>query len=317
MLEQLKFVQGSVAKKEFLPSLTHFVIEEGTVRGYNGTIALCSPIPFEVACKPKAEPLVRAIGNCNATVQLALTPTGRLSVKSGAFKAFIDCTQEETPHVMPSGDMFSIDGEALIKALEVVEPFIGSDASRPWATGVLLDQTSVFATNNVTVVEYWTAIPFPRLINLPRMAVKEMLRVGLAPHSAQADEHSITFHYPNGCWIRSQLYDAAWPDMRKILDKENSATPVDSRLFDGLEAVKHFTDKMGRVYINNGVLSTQKDGLEGASYEIPDMQYEGVFNIEMLSLLNSVATSCDFSQWPKACLWFGERVRGAIIGLRS
>ena len=73
MLNELKFVQGSVAKKDFLPALTHFAIADGKVRGYNGSIALCSPIPFDIVCNPKAEPLVRAIANCSDTVALALT----------------------------------------------------------------------------------------------------------------------------------------------------------------------------------------------------------------------------------------------------
>ena len=76
MLTSLKFVQGAVAKKDFLPALTHFVIENGTVRGYNGMLALCSPIPFDIACKPKAESLVKAIANCNETVTLSLTQRG-------------------------------------------------------------------------------------------------------------------------------------------------------------------------------------------------------------------------------------------------
>ena len=43
MLNELKFVQGSVAKKELLPSLTHFKIEDGHIRGFNGTIAISAP----------------------------------------------------------------------------------------------------------------------------------------------------------------------------------------------------------------------------------------------------------------------------------
>ena len=106
MLTELKFVQGAVAKKDFIPSLTHFIIEDGTVRGYNGMLALCSPLPFDIACKPKADSLVKAIANCAETVQLSLTPAGRLSIKSGKFKAFIDCIPDETtPHVQPEGEM--------------------------------------------------------------------------------------------------------------------------------------------------------------------------------------------------------------------
>ena len=40
VLSALKFVQGSVAKKDFVPALKHVVIENATVRGFNGVLAL-------------------------------------------------------------------------------------------------------------------------------------------------------------------------------------------------------------------------------------------------------------------------------------
>ena len=54
LLDALKFVQGSVAKKELQEGLTHFRIVDGTVRGFNGTISLCSPVPLNIDCTPKA-----------------------------------------------------------------------------------------------------------------------------------------------------------------------------------------------------------------------------------------------------------------------
>ena len=42
MLAELKFVQGAVAKKDFIPSLTHFEIKDGMIKGLNGSLALCA-----------------------------------------------------------------------------------------------------------------------------------------------------------------------------------------------------------------------------------------------------------------------------------
>ena len=140
MLKALKFVQGAVSRKDFLPALTHFRIQNGTVRSYNGIMALCTPIALDIDCIPKADSLVKAIGHCDETVSLSITPTGRLSVRSGSFKALIDCVQEETPHVLPEGEEIQIDGQGLLKAFEIIYPFIGDDASRQWINGVLLDK---------------------------------------------------------------------------------------------------------------------------------------------------------------------------------
>lgn len=318
MLKELKFVQGAVAKKDLIPALTHFVIEGGKVRGFNGTLALCSPIALDIACKPKALPLIAAINNCKDTVQLSLTPKGRLSIKSGAFKALVECVDGDTAHANPEGEHVALDGASLLNAMKVVEPFIGDDASRPWTNGVLLKGASAFATKNVTLIEYWVGTPFPHVVNIPRAAVREMVRINEAPTHAQlVPGSSMTFHYSDGRWVRTQLLSTEWPDLSKILDKPSTQNAIDTRLFEGLRTVKPFVDKMGRIYFHGGVISTHIDLEEGATYDVPDLHDDGVYNIEMLMDLEGVVQTIDFSAYPGACLFMGDRLRGAIIGIKK
>jgi len=317
MLAALKFVQGSVAKKDFIPALTHFSIKEGKVRGYNGALALCTPIPFDIACNPKAEPLIKAIGHCDDTVALSMTPAGRLSVKSGAFKALIDCVDGETPHVEPEGETVEVDGEALLLSLKVLEKFIGDDASRPWSNGILLKGQTAFATNNVTLVEYWTGATFTRPLCLPRAAVKEILRIGEPPESAQCTDSSITFHFAGDRWLRTQLISTEWPDLQKVLDKASTQQPIDARIFQALVKLKPFCDKFGRIFINEQGISTHENWAEGASYELQQEALEGLYNVDMLANLEGTAVSIDWSTYPAPCLFQGDRLRGAIIGMRK
>jgi DNA polymerase III sliding clamp (beta) subunit (PCNA family) len=317
MLKELKFVQGAVAKKDLLPALTHFRIEGGTVRSFNGALALCSPIKLDIDCTPKAEPFVKAIANCKETVSMSMTPAGRLGIKSGSFKAFIECVEEETPHVVPEGKEFGIDGDALLNALKVINPFIGDDASRPWSNGVLLKGQSAFATNNVSLIEYWIGSTFPIVCNVPKAAVREMLRINEPPERAQVDDRSISFHYSDGRWIRTSLLEISWPNLSKILDVQCDAKPIDSRIYEGLEVIKPFVDRLERVYIHDGVMRTTPVDGEGASYDIPDFPYEGVYQLKILNLLKGVADSIDFGSYPKPCIFYGNRLRGAIIGMRA
>lgn len=319
MLKALRFVQGAVAKKDLLPALTHFVIQGGTVRGFNGSLALSSPIETDIECLPRADSLVKAIANCGEEVKLSITAAGRLSIKSGKFKAFVDCIDEKNPpHALPDGADLHIDGVALLKALEVIDPFVGNDASRPWTNGVLLKGQSAFATNNVMLAEYWTGFDMPAAINLPGSAVNEMLRIKEPPTRAQLTDTAITFHYESGRWIRAQLLAAEWPDVSKILDKPSNAVPLDAALFDALESIRPFVDKMGRVLCHeDGSVSTHEPGSElGASVDTPEFRHKGIYQIDMLRLLKGIATHADFTLYPAPCMFFGERLRGAVIGMR-
>lgn len=317
MLEQLKFVQGSVAKKDFLPALTHFAIENGTVRGYNGKLALCCPIPFDIACKPKAEPLLAAIRKCKDTVQLSVTAAGRLAVRSGAFKAFVDCAEGETPHVLPTGQRVELDGACMLAALHAVERYVGNDASRPWSNGVLFAGQSAFATNNITLVEYWMQSAMPFVVNIPQAAVKELLRIDEAPTHAQHDESSVTFHYSGNRWLRTQLLQTNWPDLARVLNQPSTPKPIPPELFVGLENIKPFTDKLGRVYMRGGALHTHDETDAGASHAVEGLEAEGIYNVDMLQLLDGSAEAVDFGLYPKPCMFYGDHLRGAIVGLRG
>lgn len=319
MYKELKFVSGAVGKKNFIPELQHFKIENRHVRSYNGVIALCSPINFDIDCIPKAEPFVKAINNCEENIVLGMTKANRLSVRSGVFKAFIDCLpMDKEAHVEPEGDMvIQIDGEKLVEGLSVVHKFIGRDAARPWSTGALLSNQSIYATNNVVFVEHWMGFSLPKPCNIPFQAVNEIIRIKDAPITAQMSDTSLTFHYPDGKWIRCQLLDNDWPDVVPLFANatgENKMELTDD-LFAGVAAVKPFTDEFGRLHFYDGGVHTSRAKEEGASFDLTTT-FEGVYQHEMISLLEGVATHADLTCYPKPCPFFGDKVRGLIIGMR-
>ena len=314
VLSALRFVKGAVSTKDLVPEMKHLVIDTGTVRAYNGVLALSSPIDFDVDCKPKASTFVSAIGNCREVTTLGITPSGRLRIASGSFKAYVECVEGPTPHLLPEGEEIAIDGERLLKAVRILTPFIGNDASRPWVNGLLLRGHSAYATNNVCLVEYWLGAHTPFEANIPIHAIKEMDRIGTAPTHVQISNNSISFHYPNGQWIRSQLYSTEWPDLSRVLDRPSTQVPVPAGLFEGLEAMRTFTDRDDLVYFGRGGINTSQQEGEGASYAVPDLHPEGIFKAGMLRLLDGVATTADFTQYPQPTMFQGDNLRGAIIG---
>lgn len=314
MLDELKFVAGAIAKKDSVPYMTHLAIKDETVTSYNGVIALCSPIAFDIDCKPKADLLIKAIGNCKGTISLSMTEAGRLKVQSGKFKAFIDCLSEETPNIEPEGEVLDIDGALLIRALSKLYKFIGENPNHLWANGILLANGSAYATNNVCVIEHWLGVKAKVPINIPKAAIREIIRIKQIPEKIQVAERSITLHYPNKQWIKSQLLETKWPDISKILNVESNPKPIDNSIFEGLEVLKPFTDKLGSIYFSEGLISTSTDMTTGSLYEVPSLSVDALYNIEMLSLLKDTAITIDWTRSP--ALFFGDGLRGAIIGMR-
>jgi DNA polymerase III sliding clamp (beta) subunit (PCNA family) len=316
LLATLKFVAGAVARKDHVAALTHYKIKDGRVTGSNGSMAISAPITLDLDCMPKAVPFFKAIQTCKDTISMHMTPGGKLSVKSGKFKALIESYPEDFP------DQFAPEGveiklvAPLIPALKILDKFIAEDASRPWARGILLRGKSAFATNNIAIAEYWLGEAVPFDLNIPQAAVTELIRIGEEPSLIQVTDRAATFHFSGDRWIKTQLYSTEWPDIGRVLNAKSSMMPWPAELTEALESLKEFTGQLDQVYMEPGVIRTHQSDEEGATAEIPFFQGQASFNRTQLALVGSVAEAIDLNLYPKPCLFKGGKLRGAIIGMR-
>jgi DNA polymerase III sliding clamp (beta) subunit (PCNA family) len=315
MLKELQFVQGAVARKDFQPALVHFHITAGKIQGYNGVLALGCPIALDLDVTPNATQLVKAVQSCKDTVAVSMTASGRLAIKSKNFKAFVECFPGGFPEIIPTGKRLEPTAP-ILPALRVLAPCIAEDASRQWARGILFRERSLFATNNVVLIEHYIGDAWPIEMNLPGEAVKELLRIGEEPESLLVEDGAVTFCFSGNRWLRSQLYTAQWPDVSRVLDTESRQAPLPfrSEALDGLAA---FLDEGGRIYFQDGKASTSHTEGVGAAVELPNIPEKGIFNYQMLRLALDRASTFDFSPYPKPCPFFGERLRGVLMGMKA
>jgi DNA polymerase III sliding clamp (beta) subunit (PCNA family) len=318
MLDALNFVKGAVARKDFVPVQQHFLIRGGIIRAFNGLIGLSSPIPVDIDCAPKANQLIKAIESCEGTVALSLTETGRLLVRSGRFKTFVDTTEPETfPVYAPQGKRINLDSD-ILPALRYLEPFIADDASRQWACGIMLDGESAFATNNIVLQQYWLGFKFPCRVNIPGAAIRELLRIGESPTALQMDETRVTFFYPEQRQITTNVYETEWPQTDQLLSRDSNQSPFPDGFFDVIERLIPFCDDLGRVYFTGNRISTSPDpDNAGTTIDLPGVPVAGCFNAKQLLRLKDVALSIDFESYPLPSLFYGDVARGLIVGLRT
>ncbi len=318
MLNDLKFVMGAVAKKDFVPSLQYFKITGGRILGFNGVIAISTPTDLAVDAMPKAVPFIKAIERVpeGAEVALNLTNAGRLSLKAGPFRAYVELSDNaDYPDIVPKGEIVPL-APGLLAVLRALSPFMGIDASRPWAMGIRLVGQSAFATNNICLVEHWLPMAFPSQLIIPSMAITEMLRIKVEPTGIQVEERAVTFHYPSGAWLRTAVVDGEWPDLSRILDQPHGAAPIHPELFDAVKRLDAFTEKDNRIFLREGIVATSATEGDGALVELPGFAGVGCHHLTELLKLDEVATHIDWTTWPGPCLFFGGMMRGAIIGMR-
>lgn len=319
MLDAIRFTRGAIAKKDFVAELTHFRIAQGRITGFNGMMALSAPIDLDLDVRPKADTFAKAVHACETTTTMHVTPTGRLSIKSGKFKALIECFPEEQAAEPFEPKGWPIDmGPRFMDAIRALAPFTGIDASRPWAMGIMLQGQSAYATNNVIFAEYWHGHTMPFPMNIPKEVITELLRINEDPQQVLATENSITFYFSGDRWLRSTLYSTNWPEQAfRLFDMHQfQYEPTPDGLFEALDKLKPLLDKENRVYFRDGGVATcLSDEAGGAHVEVDDLIEGPAFSFPALTLLNGV-THIDFMPHPKPCGFLADGMRGMILGLR-
>lgn len=313
MIDSIRFVQRAVSSKKFNPVLTHFLIRNEQVKGFNGTLGLCGPIECQLDMAPNAAQFIRAINACEDTIALSESK-GRLCVKSGKFRTFVDCVKlDEFPDIQPAGTIIRLVNP-ILPVLKKLEPFVATDASRAWSCGVLLRGQSAFATNNVALIECWLGYDFPHEVNIPHEAVRELIRIGDEPYALQFCEDRITFLFEEDRWLTTLVYALDWPDVYKVLDLSSNmnAQPIRPEFFDAVETLLPFTDDMNRIHLHPDHISTGTEEL--ATTVAVVTPGAGIWNGHVLMALKGVTNTIDLTADKGA--FFGDNIRGMIMAFR-
>lgn len=319
MLDALRFVSGAVSKLDTVPALSHYRVEAGFVMGFNGTVAICSPIDLQLTATPNAEQFYRALKSCDDVVSITQTHNGNLRVKSGTFSALVDCLPDAYPAVAPDGPAFAVKpGMGVL--LKKLVPIISNDPMKLWANGALFaPDGTITVTDGVVMAQAYTGDYIKGVCNVPAVALREVVRTGLDPVALQYGDQSLTFHFDGGKWLRTTLFNAAWP-MHKldgILGRAANPVQINPAFFAGVEKLAPFGDDFAKVAFDPIGFHIE-DGA-GQQRARVDMLVQdgaaGIYNARLLLKIKDLAKWADFSQYPAAALWSGDSVRGAIMSM--
>ena len=318
MLEALNFVKAAVNVNGLSTNHLHVTLGDGFVKSFNGSMALYSPIDLHIEASPKAIPFMKAIASCKDTdtTTMHLTPTGKLAIKSGKFKCFIDSIEDPFKDIEPEGDKIPLSKDFL-EAMMVLSPFMSADSFKPWACSMLLTDNSIMVTNNVIAIEYWMKKKFPVTVSLPKGTVKTLLSIKDVPTHMSMSANTATFYYEGGRWLRTSVNDLdQWPveQLRTILNTPCTPTPPLAGFFDGVKTLSPFASDFSGITFNEDGMSTSNHDNDGASLDFEGLT-QSHFHHKHLMLLAPIVDSIALDNWPKACVFYGKNLRGAIMGM--
>lgn len=320
MLPSLRFAQRATDGN---PQSAFFKIADGRVTGFNGTIAMSAPLQLSFNAAPAAVPFVKAINACEGVVSIAQESAHKIIVTSGKFKASIPCIPiKEVQSVEPEGKVYG-DVTNLVECFKVLRPFLVDevDTGKDWSRNIRVSKGYAYVTDNTVLIQYWFGTVFPVPINIPLEAISEVIHIPEKLESVQMNENSITFHFENGLWLRSQLNISPWPNIEAIIDKTFDFSKLSKITEEFREACLKLGKFGGKDHLEIYFRGTDMATSRKETNDIATIQIEapasGCYAVKHLNKILNVATSIDFTSYPKPACFIGKNLRGIFVGVRE
>ncbi len=317
LLTALEFC-SCIAEKVGAAYETHVGLKANWAIAFNGIVAAGAPIVEDIYCYPHTLLLVEALSKCDENFSLTQLDNGRLSIKSGKFKAVVPCLDPQLmQEALPDPQIVGITNK-FKDAVEAVGALASENAQHILTASVLMNGATVISTNRTMLFEYWHGLDLPPNIPLPKEFIKALVKHKKNLTGFGFSNCSATFYFEDGCWLRTQLYAMDWPDVSRILNIEGNLWAIDQTFFKALDAVAPFSED-GNVYFDTNLLMSHADTLHGANHECNGLPKGAVYPIKQLAMLKPHVKRIDYKanglNNTTYCLKFeGDFCRGVIAG---
>ena len=317
ILQAINFVEG--ACKDELEYQSYCRIAAGWIVAYDGSMAAGHPIDADIAVCPHVRRLKEAVTRAGATMALTAQENGRLGVSGAKARFTVPCLPGSSLHAVMPDPAIAVLDDRLKAAFAATISLAKDDAETIHEQSLLLRANTVVGCNGTLAIEAYHGIDLPPGLGIPHKAAKVITKQQSPLVAFGIDwGRSVTFHFENGAWIKTQLMAGEWPDVDRVLNQPAYYAPTPEGLFEGLDAILSFSED-GAVHFHDDKLRTTYSdgdgGLSGATYDVPGLQKGHSLTGRLLKLTAPYATQIDYTTNADALQFLNPElnVRGVLM----
>lgn len=315
LLEALKFI--SVAQhSEGDVNQTHCRIYDGTVTAFDGGLTVGHYIDESLQACPHTQTLIAALSKCEGSISITELDSGKLSVKSGKFRALVPCVPFSDLQALQPDKPIATLTDALKDALAACIPLADDKGAEPFLCGVMLQSQTCVSTNRFVMIEAWHGIDLPPDLLIPKASANAIAKSSKPLKAFGYSDNSVTFFFDDDSFIKTQLFNCNFPKYKVILDIASNPQPLPEGFYESLDKVAPFSAD-NRVYFRNGFICSHPVNSEGASYEVAGLVNDVAYNPDYLNLIKPHCDVIDFRPTERMAVFFGKNVRGAIAPIST
>jgi hypothetical protein len=291
---------------------THIILHGKRLFAYNGTIAVGTPIEEEITACPQGHTLRLALVRCKGAFAMGVEGD-KLQVRSGRFRASIPCLDFGAVRAFQADPPSVAVGEGLKAAFNALEPLVAVNGATVLESALALSSMDATATNRQVIGQYWHGYELPRTFLLPRAAIDAVRNAPSDLVSLGYSYNSVTFHFADNSWIRSQLYhDEKYPDIGAMFPTNLELTDLAEGFTEGVVTLAPF-DKDDKAIFYSSIGLEYKNGKLSSSVEVDGIPGEVAFLAHNWLLLGKRMTKVDWLSDKKAVHMQGPGMRGIML----
>ena len=321
MHDVIKFLKDAVSRGVAAGLEDSYVIDGKMIRAYSDFMHAGIPWPSKKAFAVPAKPVEDFLARVDA-VQKIKVEDSTVTLSTGKLRSTIDRRFEDPQPIPDLPEDWTRSPPGLGDALKKAQPFTGEGSGpRVWVTTVRLFEDRVSAGNGQVMIDIKVpGLGMPRAKLLSQRVVDFVATQG-DPDKFGDDDHTVTFAWDDGRWVRCRLVDATMDEnliqriFNEIVRKE-APVRFDDDWRKGLEHAVALADSSSVIEITEaGFIIQNKSITSRVDFDtgVP-AGHRSWWNAKHLSSIASVAESWDPGAYPSPALFLGKDVRGAISG---
>lgn len=308
LINALKFIKPAQAKAGTVQQI-YSMISGHWLAASNGILTIGVKIQEDLTACPHSYDLLEALGNCEGDLSITQLSARNLSIKSGNFKAIIECCEpSELTITGPDSNVAQINNQIKF-AIDVVMPLAIEGAMNAAYSAVCLQAGSAVATNGSALIEAWHGVDLPPGLMLPKAAALAVARSGKALTGFGYSSSSATFWFEDGSFIKAQLYKERFPEYKHILDRARNLWLVKKEFMHAVKAIAAFS-RNEIIYMDKGLLSSREG--ESTSFKTEGLPDGMAFNAKFLMLCEHAIKHIAFDKANNELHFSADNVRGCL-----
>lgn len=284
----------------------------------NGVLTIATPIEEDVEACPQWALFLDALNRVSGDMTLTAISSGMLAVTSGDFRGVVPCAPPDQVFISPPDEAAAVIDDRIKQAFEAVLKVPNEQSQQAVKAGILLQANSVVATNGAIIFEYWHGIDLPPNLLIPKAAAQAVVKSGKTLARLGFSQTSVTFWFEDYSFIKTQMFDAQYPEYEGVISCDYSAMwPVPEKFFEAVAAVSQFSEN-GNVYFKDGQIVSNLSDETPSFYRLDTLPDGEGFNGKYIAMIEGRAERILFglSRNNVSALFFvGNNLRGCIAGL--